>query len=402
MIDPSKGGVTGPLALQAQGFWGELTGVGYTPRTARDHLYVLAHLSRWLADEGLGAAELTPPVVEAFLRARRGAGYGRWLTARSLRPLLEYLRRVGAIPPAEPRIAEAPVERLVEAYRGYLVGERRLAATTVRSHGEVARRFLSTLAAGGELDFDRLGPAQVTGFVVGESPRYSTGSMKVLTTALRSLLRFLVVIDVVDKDLSAAVPAIASWRMTAFPRGVDACVVTALLGSCDRTTPVGVRDFAVLTLLVRLGLRAAEVAALRLEDVDWRAGELVVRGKGNRVDRLPLPHDVGAALVDYLRGGRPRSAGRVLFLRGCAPEGGMSARSVAMVPRSASLRAGVPIVGAHRLRHTAATGMLRRGASLPEVAQVLRHHSESTTATYAKVDRAALDLVVRPWPGARR
>jgi integrase len=158
-----------------------------------------------------------------------------------------------------------------------------------------------------------------------------------------------------------------------------------------------------LTLLVRLGLRAGEVAALRVDDVDWRAGALVIRGKGNRVDRLPLPVDVGEALVDYLRHGRPESASRALFLRACGPGGAMTGRSVVMVPRAASRRAGLPVVvGAHRLRHTAATEMLRRGASLQEVALVLRHRSEDTTAIYAKVDRAALDLVVRPWPGAER
>jgi site-specific recombinase XerD len=184
---------------------------------------------------------------------------------------------------------------------------------------------------------------------------------------------------------------------------VDAATVAALLGSCDRCTAVGRRDFAVLTLMVRLGLRAGEVASLRLDDVDWKAAELVVRGKGGRLDRLPLPADVGEAVADYLCHGRRRSACRALFLRTCAPEGGMSAGSVVMVPRSASHRADLPVVvGAHRLRHTAATGMLRAGASLSEVAEVLRHRSESTTAIYAKVDRAALDLLVRPWPETQR
>ncbi len=188
--------------------------------------------------------------------------------------------------------------------------------------------------------------------------------------------------------------------MTGLPKGVDAATVVALLASCDRSTAVGVRDYAIVTLLVRLGLRAGEVAALQLEDVDWRAGELLIRGKGSRIDRLPLPQDIGTVLVDYLRRGRRRSVSRALFLRACAPDGAMSPGSVTMVPRTASARAGLPVVGAHRLRHTAATEMLRAGAPLPEIAQVLRHHTEASTARYAAVDRAQLDTVVRPWPGA--
>ena len=165
---------------------------------------------------------------------------------------------------------------------------------------------------------------------------------------------------------------------------------------------VGRRDFAILVLLVRLGLRAGEVAALRLDDIDWRAGTVVVRGKGGRIDQLPLPFEAGEAVADYLRHGRQASRCRAVFLRNCAPEGAMTGHCVTMVPRSASRRAGLPVVGAHQLRHTVATQMLRQGASLPQVAEVLRHRSEDTTAIYAKVNRAALGLVVRPWPGAQR
>jgi len=363
---------------------------------------VLAHLSRWLGVEGLDAADLAPQVVDRFLRARRLAGYRRWLTVGSLRPLLGYLRRVGAVPAVEPPVPGSPVERLVADYRGWLLVESRLARTTVRGYGDVARRFLSKDVAGVDVDLGRLAPQDVTTFVVGEASRYGTGSMKAITTALRSLLRFLFVTGVLSRDLRASVPAVAGWPMTTLPKGVDGSIVAALLRSCDRTTVVGLRDFAVLTLLTRLGLRAGEVAALRLDDVDWRAGELTVRGKGHRVDKMPLPDDVGAALVDYLQHGRPRSSCRELFLRTCGPDAPMSVRSAVMVPRCASVRAGVTVVAAHRLRHTVASDLLRQGASMPEIAQLLRHRSESTTAIYAKVDRAALDLVARPWPGAQR
>lgn len=395
--------VTGPLAAHAEGFRGRLADLGYTQRTARDHVYVLVHLSRWLSEEGLEPAELTALALERFVAARRAAGYRRWRSVRSLRPLLDHLRLAQVVPPAEPTVAWTPLDDLLDAYRRYLRVERRLAERTVDLKVGVAGRFLSGRAARGDgLDLEGLEASDVTGFVLGESGRCSPGSMKVLTSALRSLLGFLFVTGVTDRDLTAAVPAVAGWQRVSLPAGVDASVVAALLGSCDRATAVGRRDFAVLTLLVRLGLRAGEVAALSFDDVDWGAGEVVVRGKGNQLDRLPLPQDVGEAIVDYLRHGRPRSQHRALFLRACAPEGAMTAKAVVMVPRSASARAGIPVVGAHRLRKTAATSMLGHGASLSEVAQVLRHRSEATTRIYAAVDRAALDVVVRPWPGTER
>lgn len=393
---------TGPLASHVEGFCAALVGLGFTG-TARGHCYVLVHLSRWLAAERLDPSELTSPVVERFVAARRRAGYRRWRSVRSLHPLLDYLREVAEVPAWCPDVAERPVEGLLESYRRYLRVERRLAPSTVRGHADLARRFLSQHAEGDQLGLHDLASADVTAFVVAEARRRSVGSMTALLSPLRSLLRFLFIAGIAPRNLTAAVPGIANPQLAALPKALDTATVAALLGSCDRGTAVGRRDFAVLTVLVRLGLRAGEVAALQLDDIDWRAGELVVRGKGNRLDRLPLPADVGAAVVDYLRHGRAPSSCRAVFLRAVGPDGAMTGRSVVMVPRSASRRAGLPvIVGAHRLRHTTASEMLRHGGSLAEIAQVLRHHSESTTAIYAKLDRASLGLLVRPWPGARR
>ena len=398
----SKVPETGPLVSHVDGFCAALVGMGYTPRTGRDHGYVLAHLSRWLGAERLAPAELTPPVVDRFVDARRREGYRRGCSIGSLRLLLDYLREVEAVPAWRPPTADGPVDRLLEAYRCYLLIERRLAPATVGIHEDIAGRFVSQHAGGDRRGLGDLASSDVTAFVLREARLRSVGSMKAMLSPLRALLRFLFVAGMVPRDLTAAVPAFASPRLASLPRGVDGVTVAALLGSCVRHTAVGRRDFAILTLLVRLGLRAGEVAALRLDDVNWRTAELVVRGKGGRLDRLPLPADVGEAMADYLRHGRPRSTCRALFVRACAPDGAMSPGSVAMVPRSASRRAGLPVVGAHRLRHTAASEMLRGGASLSEVAEVLRHRSESTTAIYAKVDRVALGLLVRPWPGVGR
>jgi integrase len=224
--------------------------------------------------------------------------------------------------------------------------------------------------------------------------------MKVVTSALRSLLRYLFVTATVDRDLAPAVPSAAGWRLSTLPSAADVDALPALLDSCDRTTAVGRRDFAVLLLMARLGLRAQEIAALRLEEVDWRNGELMVHGKGGRIDRLPLPADVGSALADYLQRGRRPSRHREVFLRTCGPDAPMARQSVVMAPRCASRRAGIPTVSAHQLRHRAACQVLADGGSLAEVAQLLRHHSQDTSAIYAKVDMAALALVVRAWPEA--
>jgi integrase/recombinase XerD len=215
---------------------------------------------------------------------------------------------------------------------------------------------------------------------------------------LRSLLRYLHVAGLIELPLEWAVPGVADLRDRSLPRGLEPAVVKKLLASCDRRRTVGRRDYAILLLLARLGLRAGEVAAVTLDDVDWRRGELLIHGKGGRDDVLPLPCDVGEALVSYLRR-RPASESRTLFLKVLAPAGPMSGSAIRGVVHDACVRAGIPPVGPHRLRHTAATGMLRAGASLAEIGQVLRHRERKTTAIYAKVDRKALRALARPWPG---
>lgn len=201
----------------------------------------------------------------------------------------------------------------------------------------------------------------------------------------------------IGAPLQWAVLGVADLRDRSLPRGLEPAAVKRLLASCDRRTLVGRRDYAVLLLLSRLGLRAGEVAALTLEGLDWSSGELLVAGKGGRYDRLPLAVDVGEAIVSYLRR-RPRIEDRALFLRVLAPAGAVSSSGVSGIVRSACKRAGVPSVGSHALRRTAATEMLRRGASLPEIREVLRHRDKKTTAIYAKVDRRTLRPLARPWP----
>jgi site-specific recombinase XerD len=391
--------VAGPLAVHADGFRGELIGRGYTPLSAANQLRVMAHLSRWLANHELSPEDLTVERVEAFLEVRRVEGYTCWLSRRGLAPLLDYLRGQGVVP--MPVVVVTPLEALLADYHAYLVDERGLVRATVRHHESVARLFLAERcrARDGGLRLEDLTAADVAAFVAAECPRRSVGSAKILVTGLRSLLRFLHVAGRGPGPLASAVPAVAGWRGGSLPRALPVTQVRRLLASCDRRRAVGRRDFAILMLLARLGLRAGEVAALELGDIDWRAGELVVRGKGRREERLPIPVDVGEAIVGYLRRGRPRDGERGLFLRARAPHGRLSGGGVNAVVRQGCDRAGLPRFGAHRLRHTAATEMLRAGATLTEIGQVLRHRSLSTTAIYAKVDRVALRGLALPWPG---
>jgi integrase/recombinase XerD len=389
--------LTGPLAPFAAGFARELAGLGYTPLSAANQVRVLAHASRWLEARGLAAGEFTPERAGLFLRDRGAAGYTCWLTERGLAPLLGYLRSAGAVPGPACAAPAGAADLLLERYRSYLVSERGLTAGTVRGYLAVARLFLAATG----MALDGVTAAEVTGFVSAECRRRGTGSAKTMVTALRSLLRFLHLEGVITGPLACAVPAVAGWRGGSLPGALCRDQVISLLESCDRSAVTGRRDLAVLTLLARLGLRAGEVAAMELGDIDWRAGELVIRGKGRREERLPLPADAGEAITGYLRDGRAAGACRSVFLSARAPYGGVSAGAVKQIVRSACRRAGLPPAGAHRLRHTAATEMLQAGSPLAEVGQVLRHRAASTTAIYAKVDHDALRELARPWPVAR-
>jgi integrase len=266
---------------------------------------------------------------------------------------------------------------------------------------DVARLFLLWLSADGDFELERVTAAEVTRFVLGESRRLRVASAKAMTTRLRSLLRFLYVQGLTANPLADAVPSVANWRLTSLPNALPPSQVAALLKSCDRRTRIGRRDFAVLIVLSRLGLRAGEVARLLLGDIDWRSGELLVRGKGGRIDRLPLPVDVGEAIVAWLCRGRPSCQSQSVFVRLRAPHRALTSGGVSAMVWHACERAGLDRAGAHRLRHSAATGMLAAGGSLDEIGQVLRHQRRDTTAIYAKVDRRSLVAVIRPWPGAR-
>lgn len=402
MADPSLVAVSGPLKAFAARFVSWLLGQGYQRPTAVIQFQLFAQVSAWLLDEGLEAGQLGATQVERFLAARRGTGAMRYLSAKAMRAILTYLRNEGvlSLPPVVP--PSGPVEVMLDEFRQYLRRERGLQATTAALYVHFVRPFVSGRLSPDGLTFDweSLRAADVIGFVVARTPQQSRGAAKLTVTALRSLLGFLHLNGRIAHPLTGAVPSVAGWRLAALPKGLKPGDVLALFASCDRRGPTGRRDFAVLTMLARLGLRAGEVAALRLDDIDWRTGTIVVRGKGDHVEQLPLPHDVGDAVVGYLRRGRPVTAmDRTVFVRVKAPHRALTSAGVTGIVAAAARRAGLGRIHAHRLRHTAAMQLLRAGAPLPEIGQLLRHHRAQTTAIYAKVDRAALRTIAPRWLG---
>lgn len=374
----------GPLGPFVEGYRAWLLERGYSSSVVIRSLIALGHLGRWMEREALEVDQLTAAAVSAFLAEYRSIR-GRLPTA-SLWPLLEYLRAEGAVPP-EPRATASPLEQLVGEYREWLLCERGLAPVTVRSSGQVAHRFLAQRVSPGDPRGARgITAGDVNDFLVRECARLNPGSAGCFTYRLRSLLRYLAVRGLADPGLALAVPRVARWREATIPQVPTRPEIDRLLGSCDLDNATGARDFAVLLLLTRLGLRAVEVSRLRLDALDWRAGEVTVDGKAHRRDRLPLPSDGGEAIVAHLEHRvRQRDEPRV-FLTVHAPIRPLEPSGVRTIVRNACRRAGIEPVPAHGLRHALASDLLREGASMIAIGQVLRHNQLESTAIYAKVD----------------
>jgi site-specific recombinase XerD len=347
----------------------------------------MADMSRWLEARAIPLERIDHEVVVRFL-AKRHRTHTQFTTARAMTPLLRHLqaaRVIGPIDAPEPR----PGSKLLREYERYLVEERAVGPERRRLCIAVAARFLDGKHV------QTLTAKHVTRFVDARAGR--PGLLGELS-ALRSFLRFLFVASKTRLALVHAVPRSPRWRLAALPKALEPSELAAVLATCDRRTLVGARNYAVLVLLGRLGMRAGEVAALQLDEVDWKTGELVIHGKGRVISRLPLPVDVGEAVVAYLRRAVRSKGTRSMFVGSRAPFGALTSHAIIEIARTALRTAGITHGGAHRLRHTAATQMLRRGASLTAIAQVLRHRHLDTTALYAKVDRDSLRVLARPWP----
>ena len=388
----------GPLGPVAADYARYLDGLGYRFGSIQQRMAQFNQLSRWLLSEGLSAGELDEVVAARFVAWRCGCGRVAWTSPASMRLPLGFLRSIGMV--AECR-REGPFEELLEGYRRYLLDERGLAGKTIEAQVVWARRFCVEVA-GTVVGLADLGPAQLSAYMLKVVEGHSADWAQKAAGALRSLLRYLHLRAVTESSLVLAVPKVKRRRPGPQPRAVDGGEMRRLLAGCDRRRGVGRRDYAILLLLARLGLRAGEVGSLNLDDIDWRHGEVMVRGKGGRYERLPLPDEVGRAIASYLQRGRPRPGDRcrVVFLRARAPWTPLGQAGVQDVVRYACARCGLEAFGPRRLRHSAATMMHQGGMSLAVVGQVLRHHDIRVTTVYVDVDEAAVAGLARPWPGS--
>lgn len=389
------------LAGHAEGFRAFLLQLGYAPGTIDEKCWLLAHLGRWLDHQARTDAPFDEAALDLFHRSIDRAGHRRRGDVATGRLLLQYLRGLGCIPTPVPAVNRSAVDEIIDDYGRFLSSERGLAPATLINYQSVVRSLLAGRFGQDDVQLGALQTADIHRFVLHYAQATSRRRAQLAITALRSFLRYLRQRGQIATDLAGAVPAVACWSLSGLPKFLPADQVKQVLACCDRTTPVGKRNFAILLLLARLGLRAGEIVALTLDDIDWGNGDMLVRGKGQRLARLPLPSDVGEALVEYLRDVRPAGRTRRLFLRIRAPLRGLAtSASIDCIVARALKRAGLapPFKGAHLLRHSLATDLLRQGASLAEIGQLLRHSQPNTTQIYAKVDIEALRGIALAWP----
>ena len=394
----------GPLGPYFDSYEAEMRGEGYARHTREVQIRLIADFGCWLAKRRIQAQDIVAELFRPYLRTRARRRRPTRNDRSALQRLLELLRRQGVVAALESPVA-TPAERLQSEFRLYLRQERALAATTQAAYTAFVSEFLTERFGGGPVDLSRLCAADITRFVRRRAGAIQSKRVQLMTTALRSFLRFARYRGDIEKDLAACIPAVANWKQSTLPRALPPDQVEQVLNSVNRKTAIGRRDYAILLILARLGLRAGEIRALTLEDLDWKEGLVTVRGKAGRFSQLPLPKDVGAAIAAYLRYGRPTANSRCVFLRAKAPMGGFQGQTgVGSMVRHALERAKIdsPRKGAHQFRHALACQMLKQGASLSEIGELLRHRSPQTTAIYAKVDLDSLASLALSWPGGAR
>jgi integrase/recombinase XerD len=394
----------GPLAPYISSFTESLDDQGFAPESSRGQTRLVADFSRWLKQSHAVLPAITDEHIPSYLRYRARHRRPRSSDTYVLKRMLDFLRQQGAIAKLPTvAIAVTPDRQLLDEYTVYLQQERGLSAETIDTYVPFARVFLtSCFRDRKKIQLASLRAANVIAFVQEQVKCLRLARAKMMITALRSFLRYLHYCGAGKCDLAAAVPTVANWSMASIPRAISVEHAQAALASCNRQSAVGSRDYAILLLLARLGLRAGEIVALKLDDIDWDSGSLYVHGKSARGCPMPLPADVGEAIADYLQKGRPHSTSRSVFLRSVAPVGEFKGQeAIGSIVERALERAGVdtPHKGAHQFRHRLACDLLRQGASLAEIGELLRHRHPETTAIYAKIDLAALRTLGLPWPG---
>lgn len=392
----------GPLAEHLGTFECLLNDQGYAQESIRRHLLLIADFSVWLKHKRMPIEEATHENAKRYLHYRVHHRCHRKGAEYALRQFVQLLQENGIVAKDDP-VVQTPVEKFVNEYSLYLHQERGLAATTIKRYGRCARLFLKKQFGDRATRLSDLRAQEIIGFVQHEGAQSPTRAQK-MTTALRSFLQYARYRGFIKLDLVAAVPRVAHWSMASIPKAISPEYARRALASCDRRCPIGRRDYAILLLLARLGLRSGEVASLTLDDIDWETGTLNIHGKGGQESPLPLLAPVGEAIADYLKSGRAHSESRNVFLRINAPiRGFKTQKAISNVVRYALERAGIdsPRKGAHQFRHALATQMLRQGSSLAEISEVLRHKDPDSTRIYAKVDLDSLRTLAPPWPSAR-
>jgi integrase/recombinase XerD len=390
------------LQLQVTSFVNHLHAKGYVPQSIAVKRSIVIAFSRWSQDKRIDLDELCENHVESFVSRRALKPFSAEET-RSLLQFLRHLRAERGLPALSGGISASPVDDVTQRYIGYLRSERGLAKNSILVYAPCVREFLSyRLGEMGSLSLEALDAETIRAFLLNRIAHRSSEPARLLTIALRSLLRFLFLRGETPRDLSPAVPLVRTYRQSTVPAVLAPEEVESVISATDRSTSSGRRDYAILLLLARLGLRAAEIVSLELSDINWRTGEILVRGKGPRLDHVPLLADIGEAIALYLHKDRGASISRRVFLRLIPPRVGLTtSSSIDHIVRSSLARARVRPrhrCVAHLFRHSLATKMIRHGASIAEIAEVLRHRSQGTTAIYAKVSFDALRTVARPWP----
>lgn len=396
-----KGGPEGPVAPYLHSFARSISQQGYTLRYLRHHLMLAARFSRWLEHLRVRSRCISSEHVSKYLRYRHRDRRANPGDSAVLSHLIEFLRVRRVIPGAKISAPSLPAERCARDYEQYLREDCALAKRTIINYVPFIVDFLKDRFGTRPIRLSGLKAADVVSFVQSRARCLHVKQAKLMTTALRSFFRYARLRGEVRLDLAAAVPIVAGWSMASIPRAIAPEQTKKLLASIDRKTSIGKRDYAILLLLARLGLRSGEVAALELNDIDWSAGQLSVHGKGSRRSEMPLPVDVGRAVSVYLRHGRPQCTSRRVFLCSQAPiRGFLDGKAVGAIVRYRLQRAGIiaPTYGAHQFRHGLASDMLRQGASLAEIGAVLGHRHPDTTRIYTKIDLKSLHTLAQPWP----
>lgn len=393
----------GPLVPYIDKFAQQLCEQGFKRYSMSPQIRLMAKFSRWLKTNHIALESLTDEHAQRFIsRSPRSKSVSNGYFA-AIRRIMTFLRQLGATPEQMSLAVEVtPIQMAVFTFGQHLRQDQGLSPRTCIQYISFVEPFLVERFGNGSINFIELCAADVANFIKRQAMRLSQARAKSATIALRSYMRYLRFCGEIILDLAAAVPTVPNWSMTGIPRAISADHVRAVLASCCRDTPVGCRDFAILMLLARLGLRSSEIVALTLDSINWDIGCITVVGKGGNSAQLPLPSEVGEAIAVYLQRGRPSSSCRALFLRSNAPIRGLgSFTSIGSIVLAAITRAKIETKykGAHQFRHALACEMLRQGASMTEIGSLLRHRHPKTTGIYAKVDFVALRPLSLPWPG---